>query len=86
MTDGDEDLVKACPECDSTRLLRRSGGGFHGRKPVAPYYCNSCFMPVEEPVERERHRARGKESGLAGELLDADPDDVSAEHAGGESA
>ncbi|WP_324662400.1 eL43 family ribosomal protein [Haloarcula sediminis] len=79
--DGEMATVLACPECDSpaVRRLVKSDG----------WTCRAkgCGATFDEPVERgNRGGNDGPATGLARELLEADPEDVSAEHAGGGSA
>jgi len=58
--------VLACPECDSATIEIIGDG----------YYCNGCYTKFEEGVERDPHVESDTRVGLAGELLDADPDEV----------
>lgn len=66
----------ACPHCDIARLSVRSGAvGGDDASHDAPYYCKACLQPVHDPVRRER-RAHAGVSGLAADLLAADPGEV----------
>ena len=69
-SDSDADMVIACPECDSGQIKRRTS-----EQSVTNWKCGICRAEFDEPVERER-RATGTVSGLAGRLLDADPNEV----------
>jgi hypothetical protein len=71
--------VAACPECDTAQLQRRSSS-YAGpeSEQEEPYYCGGCGSYVEEPVYRENRAVGGPAvSGLAAELLEADPEEAS---------
>lgn len=76
-SDGDGETIQVCPECDQT-LIRRlvTSDGWACR-------AAGCGASFDEPVERARQGGNdGPSTGLARQLLEADPDDVSAETAG----
>lgn len=70
-----EDVVAACPHCDSASLSTRNSSGVRGRRTTAEYYCQDCRSTFDEPVIRAR-RHSGRCRGLAGKLEDADPGDI----------
>jgi len=80
-TDGDgTDLLKACPECDSSRLqFRTVGQNGRYREGEGDYYCKDCEATVEDPVERERKNIRAARHGVAKKLEQADPDDLATD-------
>lgn len=63
--------IKACPECDSTRLRKITGR----RGGPSRHWCDGCSTHVNDPIEREAHRETDLH-GLARKLSDMDPDDV----------
>jgi len=70
------DVVEACPECESARLRRRTPD--HPASPAHQTHrwnCVDCGLSFDDPVERPR-RQPGARSGLARELVDADPDAI----------
>ena len=72
-----DNQVSACPKCDATNVESRSTGD--GRAVVddtTAYFCRTCTARFDEYVVREK-RHDPSPSGLAGDLLDADPDEVS---------
>lgn len=75
------DDIRVCPECDSPavrRLVNTDGWTCRAK---------GCGATFDEPVERgNRGGNDGPATGLARQLLEADPEDVSAENAGGRSA
>jgi len=79
--DGVDGTVKACPECDGTDVVARSGG-MTCRRPSDDYACRTCCETFDEPVIRGRRQSSAGLNGLAGRLDDADPDAVSADRAG----
>lgn len=70
------EIVEACPHCDSTGLQRRHDL----RRAAAPWYCNECCQPVEEPVEREA-KTGGGYGPHAKALKNAAPDVIGGERA-----
>jgi len=71
--------VSACPECDATDIYHRQGNGFDGRHAGGEqgWRCKSCGARFEEPHERASHADCGEHrKGLAGDLADADPSEV----------
>jgi len=73
ITDGGQ--IQACPECDDSDIRRRMVGNLHSRTdPDAPRWkCYVCGHEFDEPRVRPRE-AQGPRNGLAGELVDAEPD------------
>lgn len=67
IADGGERVIQACPHCDSPDLVRR----VDLEQARALFYCNGCFSPVEEPVERSPHSKGGPL--LSRQLRRADP-------------
>jgi hypothetical protein len=73
----DRRTVAACPECDEPTIETRVEGGHNPN--VEQYKCWGCGHRFDEPHTRPPKRQRGKnENGLAGDLVDADSDEVSA--------
>jgi len=73
-----EHEVAVCPKCDASTVRTLSPGSIPG--PIddsTNYYCHSCSATFDEFVVRESHGKRNTQSGLAKDLLDADPDEVS---------
>jgi hypothetical protein len=70
--------VLACPECDATQIYNRRSDdvGRFASKDVARYGCSYCGARFDDPVRRESHIIDINRKGLAGELADADPDEV----------
>lgn len=84
LTDGPQskNTVRACPECDTTAITARSGDKLRGRPSDDRYACRHCGATFDDPIERERQATPGDPGYIAGKLAKADPDDVSADHAG----
>jgi len=77
--DHDPDPILVCPHCDEPGILRRGSPlGDLDRTDDGDWYCPACASGFEEPTRRppETHITR---SGLARDLLQADPDEVSAD-------
>jgi ribosomal protein L37AE/L43A len=55
IADGGERVIQACPHCDSPDLVRR----VDLEQARALWYCDDCYSPVEEPVERSPHSRGG---------------------------
>ena len=69
--------VAACPECDASTVRTLSPGSMAG--PIddsTNYQCHACSATFDDIVVREPHATRNTQSGLAKDLLDADPDEV----------
>jgi C4-type Zn-finger protein len=76
----DDDLVLACPLCDSTNIKMRVGNGkFNGEVKIPRGYCQACGGRFEEGVHRPRKTDAPGRRGLSKVLLDADPDAVGGE-------
>jgi hypothetical protein len=79
LTDGGEDLLDVCPDCDGSSIKSNAGGGFGGRPSTGRgrYFCSDCGTHFEEPATRPR-RGKPVRRGLAGKLADPDvgPDDL----------
>jgi len=76
--DVDAESVDICPECrePNFQAVTQSNHGYRCRN-------SDCLVAFDEPGQRTRKRSRvDNRSGLAGKLMQADPDDVSAENAG----
>lgn len=76
---GDHEIA-ACPECDKPTVRTLSPGSM--TSPIDDtqnYQCHSCSATFDEFVVRESHYERNTQSGLAKDLLDAAPDEVSRE-------
>jgi len=79
----DDDTVLVCPECDKTNIRAMVGSGFGvSADHDNDYYCRECTHHFDDPVERERGHTSDGRAYLARELVDADPEDVSADHVG----
>lgn len=73
----DDNQVSACPECDDASVQMVNLRGIS--RPESDdkrYRCSHCYARFDEFVIRER-RHDSPPRGLAGKLLDADPDEVS---------
>lgn len=68
--------VAACPECDATSVALNAPGGYADVPEGSRYRCANCGALFDEYVERERRTANDSRRGLAGRLVDADPDEV----------
>ena len=73
----DEDEVAACPTCDSSQVRFYTPGGIRGFGTHPRYACRTCGDRFDTFVVRERKISSTGPSGLARDLLDADPDEVS---------
>jgi len=72
-----DDEVAACPECDAADVETGYRDDVRSqRTDTKRYFCRSCHTQFNEFVIRER-RHDPPPRGLAGKLLDADPDEVS---------
>lgn len=74
----DADRVDACPDCGSSRLSANATGGMRGRDTRGRFRCIDCKSYFDECDERARREDRQTRKGLAGELVEADPDEVSS--------
>lgn len=71
-----EDEVAACPDCDSSQVRYYTPGGYRGFGDHKRYACRSCGARFDEFTARPRKIRSAGQSGLAADLLDADPDEV----------
>jgi len=72
-----DDEVAVCPECDTGGIGLASPGSMQHDEPDGKrYWCPKCGAKFDEFIVRER---RGSTAlyGLARDLADADPDEVS---------
>jgi len=82
--DDDRGTIEVCPECDAPQIQSVTGST-HMDPRDHDYFCKVCHAKFDEPTVRPRKRASGDgRSGLAGKLMQADPEDVSADHVDGE--
>ena len=73
----DDGEVAACPECDDSSVeMGNLGDSMGPRTDTARYFCSHCYAHFDTFVIRERKRDTSP-GGLPGDLLDADPDEVS---------
>jgi hypothetical protein len=78
VTDGGTRMVKACPECDSTKFKARVSSVHKNLRTGdldAKYKCGGCGATFDDPVVREAHRGHGLR-GTARLLEDTDPEDI----------
>jgi hypothetical protein len=71
-----DETVTVCPECDSARIRRRTPE--HPSSPdhqTNQWACLDCPARFDEPNERPKQTPGGR-AGLAGQLVDADPDAI----------
>ena len=74
----DADEVAACPECDATQINVKCIGSIPGPNvDDKKYTCSKCSTRFDDPIIRDRHGKGGPTRGMAKDLLDADPDEVS---------
>lgn len=78
LPDGGQQLVDACPECESADLHERSPESPQSVLPAdAPgYLCKACRHEFDEPVQRP---STEQLSGLSKTLAEADPDDLATD-------
>ncbi len=71
--------VTACPHCDSHRISVNSGSDMNDSRNAPPFRCRECHEGFDEPRRRPPRNSQGSRepSGLAGRLLNAEPDEVS---------
>jgi len=74
----DADEVAACPECDRAAVAICNMSSIPGPEKTTPRYkCDNCNEKFDSFVVRERNGPTySGVSGLAKQLLDADPSDV----------
>lgn len=65
-------MTEVCPDCGSTALWVRSGA----RK---SWGCRDCQGTFDAPDHRESNIGSDPRSGLSRALVEADPDDLSAD-------
>jgi hypothetical protein len=69
--------IAVCPECDTGGIGLGSPGGMQFDEPAGKrYFCSTCGSTFDEFDTREP-RSSGSLYGLAKDLADADPDEVS---------
>lgn len=70
---GEENLVEACPECDSPKLYERTASRYseHER-----FLCLGCRHTFAEPTLRSPKPPGGNISSAGQALIDADPEDL----------
>jgi ribosomal protein L37AE/L43A len=66
------ETVNVCPECSATKIHAR----VHRSRDEA-WHCYRCKEEFREPDTRESQQVTKHRHGLAGDLVDADPDEVS---------
>lgn len=70
MTDGGEEIITVCPNCDSARIVRRTRSNLRKR-----WRCKGCEARFDEANRRERRGHKVSTHGPGRALQDADPDD-----------
>lgn len=70
------ETVAACPECDNSSITHSTPGGMicadtTGEK----YHCKECGNRFDTPTHRPPRSSTNSQSGMARQLLDADPED-----------
>jgi len=74
----DDDEVAACPECDSSGLIMNTTSAWKASADkLDRYRCRMCGATCDDPAVRKSYRNGGPTRGLAKDLYDADPDEVS---------
>ena len=71
-----DDLVAACPDCGSSRVTGNATASRNPDQSRGRFRCTGCGQFFDEPNQRERQRDCKSRKGLAGQLVDADPDEV----------
>jgi ribosomal protein L37AE/L43A len=66
------ETVNVCPECSATKIHAR----VHRSRDEA-WHCYRCKEEFREPDTRESEKMTKHRHGLAGDLVDADPEQVS---------
>lgn len=73
MSDTDDDqLVEACPGCDSATIRRRTSGAYGEAE---RYRCCDCGHTFGEPVERASRQPGGNYMSVTKALIERDPDE-----------
>jgi hypothetical protein len=75
MSDPTTKTIKACPECDCSRLYHRQPKA-RGPGSEPGYVCDECGHRFTNAVERDSHTGCNAGHGLARRLEQADPDEV----------
>jgi transposase-like protein len=71
MTDGGQEIITACPHCDSARIVRRVKTSLRQR-----WRCKDCEERFDEATRRPSRGTNVSTTGLARKLEQADPDDL----------
>lgn len=74
----DEGETRACPECDDPQVQSHNGS-IQARDPREGWYCQACGAQFAKPVVRERRADSAVTTGVAADLVAADPDDYVAD-------
>lgn len=70
------DTVAACPNCDSSRVVRRTDSlPDTDRRADTRWYCRDCPADFDEPISRDPHREHSPVPDHVADLLDADPEE-----------
>lgn len=72
-TQGQDEEIDVCPECDATQIYRS-----RTEQSDSEYGCNECYASFDEPVSRPKDRAipAGAGSKTAAALTSMNPDDL----------
>jgi len=70
-----DDLL-ACPVCESANVEKSGAPSMDGGGIKPEWACRACGERFDSPLRRERKYAVPRPGGLAGDLFDADPDEV----------
>jgi len=74
----DADEVAVCPACDSSSVVVNSTSGLSSSKDdLHRYRCPDCNQLFDEFDRRRRASHGGPKRGMAKDLAEADPDEVS---------
>lgn len=78
-TDGGQETITACPECDTAHVVLRTGRSSQTTKADSDYRCRHGHE-FDDPIERPPHNESGSSRcGLSRVLEQADPDDVATD-------
>ena len=69
--------VYACPACDSCDVQKAAAPSMENNGRTPDWTCRDCLRQFDTPKTRPRKQRPSKLGGLAGDLLEADPDEVS---------
>jgi predicted RNA-binding Zn-ribbon protein involved in translation (DUF1610 family) len=74
VTDGGVEMVQACPDCDSSSIVKQGARSTRHEYDDGEWRCQDCATVFAEPVERPAKRTGDSRQGLAKALADRDPE------------